>query len=211
MKNQITNQDKLNFSTFVFKTCFLKLGFLAVALLLGFSPVFSQIAILITPNAGQAKILGQVDPTPFTYTYAPALQGTDEITGLMGRDEGESAGTYAFTLGTLDAGSNYTLSVASSPTFRIFANATVAENALPGNPSSEWDLTYPNAGDLSIQGFATDISVNTGGTINFKIDVDPPANYTIKIYRLGYYQGNGARLIADLGTFAGVAQPDSSL
>ena len=41
-------------------------------------------------------------------------------------------------------------------------NAIVAENALPGNPASEWDISGP--GDASIQGFATDISVNRGET-----------------------------------------------
>lgn len=87
-------------------------------------------------------------------------------------------------------------------------NEIVTENALTGNPASEWDLPSPNAGDLSIQGFADGLSVNKGETVSFKIDVTGPAtNYTIKIYRLGYYQGNGARLVADLGTFAGAAQP----
>jgi len=87
-------------------------------------------------------------------------------------------------------------------------NAIVTENALPGNPASEWDLAGADAGDLSIQGFATDISVNRGNTINFKIDVNTGADkdFGIKIYRIGYYQGNGARLIADLGNFTGVAQ-----
>src|SRR5262249_25492500 len=69
-----------------------------------------------------------------------------------------------------------------------------------------WDIA--GAGDPSIQGFATDISVNKGGTINFKIDVNTGTdkNFGIKIYRIGYYQGNGAREIADLGNFTGVAQ-----
>ncbi|MBL7743632.1 MAG: DUF4082 domain-containing protein [Chitinophagaceae bacterium] len=71
-------------------------------------------------------------------------------------------------------------------------NPIVTENALPGNPKSEWDIS--GAGDLTIQGFATDISVNKGGTIRFKIKTDALA-YTINIYRLGYYQGNGARLV----------------
>ena len=47
-------------------------------------------------------------------------------------------------------------------------NPIVAENCQPGNPSSEWDIS--GAGDSSIQGFATDISVNQGETIFFKID-----------------------------------------
>ena len=61
-------------------------------------------AILITPDAGQTKVFGQADPTPFTYTFAPALGGSDAITGLMGRVAGEDVNTYAFTLGTLTAG-----------------------------------------------------------------------------------------------------------
>lgn len=85
-------------------------------------------------------------------------------------------------------------------------NPIVAENQLAGTAPALWDIN--GAGDLSIQGFATDISVNTGGTIHFKIDVQAPStNFTVKIYRLGYYGGNGAREVADLGSFAGVAQP----
>ncbi|MBK7174591.1 MAG: hypothetical protein IPH84_15500, partial [Bacteroidales bacterium] len=88
----------------------------------------------------------------------------------------------------------------------IGQNPIVTENALPGNPSSEWEIV--EVGDESIQGFATDISVNKDSTIHFKIDVDPVSDFSIKIYRLGYYQGLGARLQADLGTFSGIAQPE---
>jgi hypothetical protein len=86
-------------------------------------------------------------------------------------------------------------------------NAIVTENAKTGNPASQWDINL--SGDHSIQGFATDISVNKGQTITFKIDINTGTNkqFGIKIYRIGYYQGNGARLIADLGTaFTGIAQ-----
>ena len=81
-----------------------------------------------------------------------------------------------------------------------FSQSIVAENLLAGTPASVWDIPTKDAGDLSIQGFATDISVNAGNTINFKIDVNTGTDKTfnISIYRIGYYQGNGARLIADL-------------
>ena len=49
-------------------------------------------------------------------------------------------------------------------------NAIVCENQLPGTPASEWDID--GAGDDSIQGFATQISVNAGSQIQFKIDTD---------------------------------------
>ena len=48
------------------------------------------------------------------------------------------------------------------------ANDVVAENRLAGSPASVWDVT--GAGDPSIQGFATDISVNDGGTVHFHVD-----------------------------------------
>ena len=66
------------------------------------------------------------------------------------------------------------------------ANAIEAENCKPGNPPSEWDVS--GAGDSNIQGFATDISVNRGGTISFKVDTTASA-YRLDIYRLGYYGG----------------------
>ncbi len=47
-------------------------------------------------------------------------------------------------------------------------NPIVCENSKTGNPASEWDVS--GAGDASIQGFATDISVNRGETVRFKIN-----------------------------------------
>ena len=51
--------------------------------------------------------------------------------------------------------------------------------------------------DPSIQGFGDNISVNVGQTINFKIDTNA-TSYHLDIYRMGYYQGNGARLITTI-------------
>jgi len=77
----------------------------------------------------------------------------------------------------------------------IPANTIVAENCKEGNPSTEWDIN--GSGDSKIQGFATDISINVGETISFKIATDSTA-YRIDIYRLGYYGGNGARRVATI-------------
>ncbi|MEO8629511.1 MAG: DUF4082 domain-containing protein [Betaproteobacteria bacterium] len=81
-------------------------------------------------------------------------------------------------------------------------NRIACENALAGNPPSEWRLLEP--GDAAIQGFATDQSVNVGGTIRFKIRANTP--YHIDIYRVGWYQGNGARRVAQLGTIPAQTQ-----
>jgi hypothetical protein len=72
-------------------------------------------------------------------------------------------------------------------------NPIEAENCLPGTPTSAWYLD--NAGSPNIVGFTTDISVNAGQTVYFKVMTNALA-YRIEIYRLGYYQGNGARLVA---------------
>lgn len=71
-------------------------------------------------------------------------------------------------------------------------NAIVLENQKQGNPESEWGID--GAGSSNIEGFATDISVNHGNTISFKINTNSN-NYRIDVYRLGYYGGMGARKV----------------
>ena len=77
---------------------------------------------------------------------------------------------------------------------------------LPGNPYSEWGV--PDFRDNRIAGFATKMSLNRGQTVRFKINVQSGATYTLRIYRIGYYGGNGARLITNLGTLSGTVQPN---
>ena len=74
-------------------------------------------------------------------------------------------------------------------------NAVEAENCLTGTPQSTWDIV--GSGDTTIQGFADNISVNVGQTINFKIKTTA-TSYHLDIYRMGYYQGNGARLVTTI-------------
>ena len=86
-------------------------------------------------------------------------------------------------------------------------NAIVTENQQPGAPQSQWDLSGP--GSTSLQGFTTDISVNHGSTVRFKIQTSSETNnWKIDIYRLGYYQGNGARLVHTIPMSGTSPQPD---
>jgi hypothetical protein len=82
-------------------------------------------------------------------------------------------------------------------------NQITCENSKPGTPSSVWDID--GSGDASIQGFSTDISVNVGGRVSFKIDTNA-RNYSIDIYRTGWYQGLGARKIASVAPSATLPQ-----
>jgi hypothetical protein len=83
-------------------------------------------------------------------------------------------------------------------------NLIVSENLLTGTPASQWDLDGP--GSTTLEGFTTDISVNHGSTVNFKIK-SGTNNWRIDIYRLGYYQGNGARLITTINKGSAQSQP----
>jgi hypothetical protein len=86
-------------------------------------------------------------------------------------------------------------------------NPVACENTLPGTPQSQWDIS---SGDgATIQGFADPFSVNLGGTINFKIE-SPATSYKIDIYRMGYYGGDGARLITSLTPNISVSQNQPS-
>src|SRR5262245_41206682 len=76
---------------------------------------------------------------------------------------------------------------------QLMVNEIVLENQLPGNPASEWDVV--GGGSNNIEGFATDISVDQGQTVQFKINTDA-TDYRLDIYRMGYYGGMGARKVA---------------
>jgi hypothetical protein len=81
------------------------------------------------------------------------------------------------------------------------ANPVACENQLAG--TTDWQITGSGASD--IQGFATDISVNAGGTVFFKIKTTA-SNYHLDIYRLGYYGGAGARKITTVNPSVSLPQ-----
>ncbi len=90
---------------------------------------------------------------------------------------------------------HFTMSFSAFASCIVPNNPIEAENCLPGNPPAEWYVV--GAGSTNIQGFTTDISVNPGETVYFKIMTDAPF-YLINIYRLGYYQGADARKVATI-------------
>ena len=82
-------------------------------------------------------------------------------------------------------------------------NPIQAENSLPGTPG--WDDFASIAQQDAISGFASKTSVNHGDSIDFYVTTTA-ASFTIDIFRTGWYQGIGARLVQSLGTFPGVHQ-----
>jgi len=84
-------------------------------------------------------------------------------------------------------------------------NPVACENSKPGTPSSTWDVA--GSGSAAIQGFATDMSVNAGGTQRFKVKTTA-TSYRLDIYRMGYYGGAGARLITTVSPVGRQTQPE---
>ncbi|WP_322766861.1 N,N-dimethylformamidase beta subunit family domain-containing protein, partial [Frankia sp. Cr1] len=93
---------------------------------------------------------------------------------------------------------------AADPCGPPVVNPIACENTKTGSPQSEWDTT--GTGDDTIQGFSTDISVNAGSTVHFKIKTSASA-YRIDIYRLGWYGGDGARKMATVNHSGVQSQP----
>lgn len=95
---------------------------------------------------------------------------------------------------------------------KVVSQRIVAENSLAG--ALDWQLTRvrldKNNGFRSpfIEGYCSRQSVKAGETIEFMVSTNPPARFTLEIFRMGYYGGRGARLMTTLGPFHGATQPD---
>ena len=71
-------------------------------------------------------------------------------------------------------------------------NAITKENSLLG--TSEWQLTHP-ATHREIEGYASKTSVATGDSIQLFVNTKA-LKYSITVYRMGWYNGLGGRLIS---------------
>jgi hypothetical protein len=87
-----------------------------------------------------------------------------------------------------------------------------AENEAPG--TRDWMTTNVRVDPKTkyrspwIEGYASRTSVRPGESIAFHVSTNPPSPFTIDVYRMGYYQGHGARHRLRLGPFRGQVQPD---
>jgi hypothetical protein len=96
---------------------------------------------------------------------------------------------------------------ASASTAGLQANPIRRENALPG--AANWRL--PRAARGAIEGYASRISVRPGNVLELHVSTGSATRYRVDIYRIGWYGGSGARLLACLPTCttdeAGSPQP----
>lgn len=99
-------------------------------------------------------------------------------------------------------------------------NPIVAENQLEG--TVEWQLQYTRFDDpitlasyplirrlrsSSIEGYVSKTSLLPGEQLDFMVSMDPPGQFHLDLYRMGYYGGRGGRHFLKLGPFPAESQP----
>lgn len=110
-------------------------------------------------------------------------------------------------------------SLTAAGAVRLFPHETLSaprqaiireENARPG--TTDWQLTYTRVDPATkyrsplIEGFVSRASVRPDEKIDFHVSTNPASEFTIDLYRLGYYQGKGGRHLTRIGPFKGKVQ-----
>ena len=142
----------------------------------------TKAALTVTAEA-KSKTYGEADPA-LTYKVT-GLVGADKLTGALTRAEGENAGSYAITQGTLAAGDNYALTYKG-------ANLTINKKTLTVTADAkrkvegEADpaLTYKVTGLMGsdkLTGTLTRVAGESAGSYDITIGtLSAGRNYTIQ-------------------------------
>src|SRR5438477_5569441 len=160
---------------------------------------FTGAGVTLSGTAGGTKT-ATVSGGPSTYNVA--------VSGMS------SSGTVLASIPAgvaSDAAGNLNTASTSTDNSVTFApvSPTALENQQPG--SRNWSM-FPvgkPADDVGkqIKGYASATSVNKGESITFYVTVNPAQQYTMEVYRMGWYQGLLGRLMQSVGPLQGVAQP----
>ncbi len=142
----------------------------------------SPISFAVSGVTGDFSLPNPLTPTAgsVTLSFTPTTIGTATITASA---SGVSSGTAQLGVST--------------------ANPVVLENQQPG--TTAWKINNW-ATNNEIAGYASATSVNKGSSLDLKIALANTGTYTINIYRLGYYGGNGGRLMLSTGVLSGQTQ-----
>jgi hypothetical protein len=102
----------------------------------------------------------------------------------------------------------------SDETVETKENLIVEENKNEGTTS--WQINVPEkhcdypdhqfCRRPQIEGFCSKNSYVAGDTLSIFVSTDPATSYSIDLYRMGYYQGKGGRLMKSIGPLEGKPQ-----
>src|SRR2546425_11976906 len=195
----------------------------------------TQTSVTIDQAAGQADPTS-ASPINFTAVFSKPVSGftgagvtlsgtaggTKTVTVSGGPSTSNAAGSGMSSAGTViasiaagvaqDAAGNPNTASTSTDNSVTFTpvSPTVLENQQPGAGNWRmWLHGIPPADDVNqqIKGYASATSVNLGESITFYVTVNPAQQYTMDVYRMGWYQGLGGRLMQSIPPLQGVAQP----
>jgi uncharacterized repeat protein (TIGR02543 family) len=149
----------------------------------------SKALLTITADA-QTKKYSEADPT-LTYKTEGLVEG-DTITGSLARAEGEAVGTYKITQGTLDAGSNYTISFTGAALTILANSGATIENTTTNEDGNEV-VTKVNDENKVVETIVTDQDGNVtkteyqenGNTLMTKYDSESQLTESLETYQEG--------------------------
>jgi hypothetical protein len=110
---------------------------------LPFAFTITRATVTITPDSGQSKFIGEVDPVfSFQSTGWIAPDNSSLLGGTLSRTAGETLGTYPITLGSLtETSGNYLLALTAGVQFEIKID--------PSMPVVEGTATFENSAETS--------------------------------------------------------------
>jgi len=161
---------------------------------------FSDAGVTLSGSAGGAKTVA-VSGGPSTYNVA--VSGMNSSGTVIASIRAGAARDMAGLPNTASTSTD------NSVTF-TYVSPIVLENQQPG--SGNWQMllsSHQPADDAvkQIKGYASATSVNKGDSITFYVTVTPAQQFTMDVYRMGWYQGLLGRLMQSIGPLQGVVQP----
>lgn len=159
--------------------------------------------LVITPKTlnvtanNMSKYYRDADPT-FTYSSSGLISG-DGVTGELTRETGENVGTYAITLGTLDAGSNYTINYTRANLTILAKNVSSSANVVINHESFDYDGSEHKAlvssitdtnGSVAIGPDDYSVTYGSAGEYNSTADYTKCDIYTMTITFTRNYTGS---------------------
>ncbi|HSL86759.1 MAG TPA: MBG domain-containing protein, partial [Bacteroidales bacterium] len=126
---------------------------------LPFAFTITRATVTITPDAGQSKFIGEVDPVlSFQYTGWIAPNNSSLLGGTLSRTAGETLGNYPITLGSLtESSGNYLLEFTAGVQFEIKID--------PSMPVIEGTRTHVNNSETSSHTISLPTGIQTGALI----------------------------------------------
>ena len=84
----------------------------------------------------------------------------------------------------------------------ILTNTSTVPGQLPKNPA------ITSGRSPAIEGYCSANSIRAGEPLQIMVSTNPPSLFSLEIYRTGYYNGDGARLVRTFNNVQGITQAD---